>query len=198
MGLIATITEFFREPKNGVEAPFLKVEAEKGVNFTVPHFTPPGDDSPPLPIDQAALAASTGEGRFNAVGYLDNVNAGIANPGEKRFIARDADGAIKATLYMQNDGGFSIIADNYEISALADGTIKVANSSGSFDMAAGGNINLNGVTIDTAGNITSPSKITGDSGEFSSSLIAAGKELVAHDHAITGGSSAPGPTGPNN
>ena len=198
MGLIATITEFYREIKNGVEAPFLKVEAEKSVNFTTPHFTPPGDDSPPLLNDQAALVESTGEGRMNSVGYIDNTNPGVANPGEKRFYCRDGEGVIKAVLYMQNDGAFSVISDDYEISALANGTIKIANSTGNFDMASGGTINLNGVTIDTDGNLTSPKKITGDSGDFTSSLKASTKEIVGHTHNFTNADGIPSVTDGNN
>lgn len=117
------------------------------------------------------------------------------------------------------DGG--ILAENGGVSLelAADGTIDAHNQVGSLVLQPAGNCVINNVIIDPSGNITTPGAVTGStlaatSGgsmtmgggtvngmeelTVNSSLVVDGKELKNHNHNITSGSSAPGPTGPNN
>ena len=105
------------------------------------------------------------------VGYLDPVNTPKALEGDKRTYARDpVTGLFVSEVWQHNDGAVDIV-----------------NALGFIKLLANGTVDLNGVTIDPAGAVVIPT-----------SLTVAGKELAGHDHNITGGSSAPGPTGANN
>lgn len=194
----------------------VKTDPGGGANITAQHFSDPGDDSHPLTTDYAALIDVEGTGREAAVGYLDPINEPKAQPGDKRIYARDAaSGAVVVEVWLQNngtgtmsnangsvvllpDGGSITTTPNGTFETKADGSIKGVNGSGAFELQAGGDFVVNGVTIDTSGNITSPATITAPTVAANTSMTAAGKELAGHDHAINSGSSAPGPTGPNN
>ena len=67
-----------------------------------------------------------------------------------------------------------------------DGSITGTNANGSFTLEAGGDFAVNGVIIKANGDVTMPN-----------SLVLNGLEIDQHDHEILSGSSAPGPTGPN-
>lgn len=81
---------------------------------TVPHFSDPGEDSPPLPGDSVALDESSGSsGAEHATGYADTKNAGIAQPGEKRLYARDENGNVVSTFYLKRDGSIELTAERF-------------------------------------------------------------------------------------
>jgi hypothetical protein len=61
-------------------------------------------------------------------------------------------------------------------------------TNGSFSVKAPGGISLNGVTIDAAGNVTSPATVTADT-----DVIAAGKSGRAHQHADPQGGTTSAP-----
>lgn len=215
MGRIAKLLSFLRVTRNEAKISDVKVDPGGGPNVTAEHFAAAGDDSHPLPGDYVALNTDSGSGRESAIGYLDPLNEPKAQPGDKRIYARGEDGVVIVEIWLKNTGEATILNENGSVTlrpdggaitttpestfdAKADGSIKGANGNGSFELAAGGDFLVNGVTIDTSGNITSPATITGVNVAGSTSVKAAGKELAGHDHAITSGSSAPGPTGPNN
>jgi hypothetical protein len=116
-------------------------------NVTAPHFADAGDDSCPLPGDFVALEQSSGTGVEQAVGYADVDNAGKAAPGEKRIYARDARGAVKVELWLKGDGA-----------------IVVDNGAGKLELAPGGDVTINGVTIDKSGNVSAPGDVTAKRG----------------------------------
>jgi hypothetical protein len=136
-----------------------------------------------------------------AVGYVDPLNEPKALEGDKRIYARDkGTGAVVVEVWLQNDGTGTMSNDNGSAVLLpdggtitttpagtfetkADGSIKGTNSSGSFELQAGGDFVVNGVTIDTSGNITSPATISAPTVAAGTSMTAAGKELAGHAHA---------------
>jgi len=205
MGRIATLLSFVRLVKNGARVTDVKVNPGGGPNITAEHFADAGDDSHPLTTDYVALNEDSGTGRESAIGYLDPLNTPKAEPGEKRIYGRDANtGAVVVEVWLQNDGTALVANENGSVTlrpdggtvvttpestfdAAADGSITGDNGNGSFELQGGGDFLVNGVTIDSSGNVTIPT-----------SLTLAGKEIAGHDHNITSGSSAPGPTGPNN
>ena len=77
-------------------------------------------------------------------------------------------------LYARDEDG-SVVA---ELWLQGDGSLAIDTDS---------DVNINGVIIKSDGSV-----------EIPTSLKVAGKEIAGHDHAINSGSSAPGPTGPNN
>lgn len=121
MGKIAEVQAFERD--GTVET--VRVDPAGGANTTVAHAMAPGDDSPPLPGDFAEIEDSAGAGRAAAVGYTDPTNERQAEPGEKRFYARDADGNIVATFWMKNDGSIRLYNDNATILVDPDGIASV-------------------------------------------------------------------------
>lgn len=212
MGRIARLLSFVRLTRNDAKVSDVKVNPGGGPNITAEHFADAGDDSHPLVTDYVALNTDSGAGRETAIGYLDPLNEPKAQPGEKRIYGRDADsGAVVVEVWLKNDGTAVISNDNGSVmlrpdggtvtttpestfDAAADGSIKGDNGNGSFELQSGGDFLVNGVTIDTSGNITSPATISAPNVSGSSSVQAAGKELAGHVHPA---GSPPGNTGPN-
>lgn len=96
-----------------------------------------------------------------------------------------------AMVIQTRDGVVKIAVDDNEIRIKNDAVSLIVTGSSVTGVAPGG-FDLNGFTIDASGAAASPVSLTAPS------VIADGKELAGHDHAINGGSSAPGPTGVNN
>lgn len=210
MGRINKILSFVRSAVGAAKVSNVKVDPGGGANRTAQHFAPAGDDSHPLPDDYAATIPVQRTGSEVAVGYVDPKNEQKAQPGEKRIYARDpSDGSVVVEVWLKNtgeaatanengsatlrpDGGSVITTPKSTLDAKADGSIKGVNSNGSFELQAGGNFVVNGVTIDISGNITSPATITAPTVAGSSSLTVAGKEMGGHAHA----GSPTAPTGP--
>jgi hypothetical protein len=143
-----------------------------GDTITVPNFSVPGIDAPPLEGDSVALSESHGSGAEQAVGYEDTRNAGSAAGGEIRLYARDADGAPMCTIWLRGDG-----------------RVQLSNENGSFEMAANGNVTINGAVIDADGNITTPGEVTAMDASPSTSV-----KLSTHVHGSgVGPTTAPTP-----
>lgn len=180
MGRIAKGLSFVRTTRpNGAKVTDVKADKGGKDNVTGVHYSAPGDDSFPCDADYALFVEREGTGREDVAGWLDPVNTPKAEKGDKRIYARDASGVTICEIWLKSSGDVEVLSTG--------GSIKADNGSGSFELKASGDIDLNGVTIDTSGNMVVPT-----------SLSLAGKELATHDHPIAGGSSAPGPTGPNN
>jgi hypothetical protein len=152
MSRVAIVLSFERVVDDGGQGVDVKVDPG-GDSITVPHFADPGDDSCPLPGDTAALGESSGAGAEHATGYADTRNAGKALAGEKRLYARAADGTVKVELWLKRDG-----------------SIVISNGQGSFAMETGGNVTINGVTIDTGGNVRAGGEVTAKVGPQQVSL----------------------------
>jgi len=187
MGRIAKLLSFVRSLAGDAKVSDVKVNPGGGANVTAQHFSTPGDDSHPMPGDYVATVPVQRTGSEVAVGYLDPLNEPKALSGDKRIYARDADGVVIVEVWLKNDGTALTSNANGSSTLSPDGSQKGVNANGSFELQANGNFVVNGVTIDTSGNVTIPT-----------SLTLGGKEIAGHDHAIDSGSSAPGPTGPNN
>lgn len=198
MGRIGKLISFVRATVGTTKTSDVKVDRGGGDNRTPQHFSAPGDDSFPLPGDFVAIVDQAGTGRDSAVGYVDPKNLQKATAGDKRIYARDANGDQIIELWLKNDGTATLSNANGSFTLAPDGSITGTNANGSYQLQAGGDFVVNGVTIDTAGNITTPTTLSAVTVVASGSMTAAGKELAGHDHPINSGSSAPGPTGPNN
>jgi len=209
MNYIAKLLSFVRVVKNGANVSDVTIDTGGGNNNTAEHFAPPGDDSFPLKTDYA-LAASIPRGAGKVVtGYIDPINTPVAQEGDKRVYARNpADGSPVNQVWLKNDGSVLISNDNGSVllradggsivttpnstlDAKADGSIKGANGSGSFELKTSGDMDINGCVIDATGNINCPGTIvattsvsaptiaaTGAGG----SLTVAGKEMKGHTH----------------
>ena len=166
MGLIARLLSFVRGERRGAKLTDVKVDPGGGNLLTVEHFAAAGDDSSPLPDDYVAIVKIAREGAYVAVGYADVANTPKAQPGDKRIYARDPDtGAVVIDIWLKNDG-----------------SIVVENNTGSFSLAASGVFSVNGVTIDTDGNITTTGKVDAGELEADTSLIGGGIEMITHTH----------------
>lgn len=172
MGRVSVLRSFNRAMRGLVAFTAVVVDRGGGDNRTLEHFSPPGDDSHPLPDDYVTAVEQIGTGRDSAVGYLDPSNAQKAAPGDKRIYSRTPEGELAAEVWLKNDG-----------------TIAATNGAGHFTLQPDGVVNINGVTIDPAGLITTPA------GLVSPSALVNSKELAEHDHPA---GSPPGDTGVNN
>ncbi len=173
MGRIAIIQSFVSRVLEGI--------FEGGDLETVDHMSCPGDDSVPLQGDSAAVQGVQQTTGGVAVGYHDSFNAPKSAAGEKRIYARDPSSGLEvAEVWLKSDGSVLTSNGSGSFELKADGSILGSNGSGSFELKANGDFEINGAIISASGVITD----------------GAGKVLGTHVHAITGGSSAPGPTAP--
>lgn len=106
------------------------------------YFQPSGEDSPPLNGDLLALVKGTREGQTLAVGVIDHKNKGLAKQGEKYLYCRNTSGEIVAFVHMKNDGSIEL------------------NNGGKITLQTNGSINLNGLTIDVNGNLSTLGDVT--------------------------------------
>lgn len=104
MARVGKVKRTERREDDGSHRLDVVVDPGGGANVTAPYYAPPGEDSPPLPGDYAALAEAPGRGEKSAVGFQDAKNAGKALDGEKRFYLRDEDGNELAEFYMSRTG----------------------------------------------------------------------------------------------
>jgi len=169
VGRIARLLRFERTTVNDANVSDVTVDRGGADNRTLQHCSAPGDDSFPLAGDYVQTVEQAGTGRDSATGYIDPKNDQTATPGDKRIYARDATTGDQVA----------------EVWLKSDGTITGSNANGNFELQAGGDFVVNGVTIDTAGNITSPSTIRGNTITQTSNDVTLG----THNH----GGSAPVP-----
>lgn len=182
MGRIAKLLSFVRVVRNNAKVSDVKVDPGGGANITAEHFASPGDDSSPLPGDYVALITASGSGRESAVGYVDAKSDQKSLSGDKRIYARDGNGLSIGEVWLKNTGEISISNDNGSFTLRPDGSIKGVNGSGSFELAVSGDFLINGVTIDTTGNITTTGVITGATVAATTNLTVDSKEMGLHTH----------------
>lgn len=109
MGLIARILDSF---KGDDGEPSAKVEVYKGDNITARIFNPPGVDARPLDQDICFTEDSEDtEGGKDILGFIDQKNEPVAEKGENRTYARDADGVVVGFIYLKKDGTLQIEID---------------------------------------------------------------------------------------
>lgn len=144
MGRIAEVKSSTRVVDEGAQVLDVAVDPGGQAQVTATHYADPGDDSRPLPGDSVALETSSGTGNAQATGYLDPKVTPVAGEGEKRIYARSAPGVVVASIHLK-----------------ADGSIVVTNEAGgSIEMQPSGDVIINGVTIDTDGNVTTTGEVT--------------------------------------
>ena len=132
MGRLGSVLTFTRTTADGDEVAEVVLDFGGDDRATAAVFAPAGVDAPPLPDDYVAALETDGSGEVAAVGFLDPANEGQAVPGEYRVYSRDENGAVVASVHLR-----------------ADGSVVVANGSGSFKLTAGGQFDANGnFTVD--------------------------------------------------
>jgi len=97
-------------------------------------------------------------------------------------------------VWLKNTGDILSENENGAYLLKADGSHKGNNGNGIFELEQGGNFVVNGVTIDTGGNITSPATVT-SAVVVAPSVLANGKDVADHNHPA---GTPPGNTGNNN
>ncbi len=174
MGRIGKILEYLR----GEFFDQVKIDIGGGNNSTAQIFTPVGDDSQPLLTDLAISISVPQSGRRIVVAWVDQKNPNISEPGARRSYSRDPDsGDIVAEIILGNDGTITMKNEKVTQTIAADGSASLTNKDGSFAMEAGGNVVINGVTIDTDGNIDSPATVTA-----ATDVVGGGVSLKDHTH----------------
>lgn len=167
MGWIGKILSFTRRTKaNGVKFSDVKIDVGGGDIKTGQHYESAGNDSFPLKTDKAIAIEIPRTGGVAVIGYLDPFDNKVAMAGESRMYSRDP--------------GTGLVVAQFHLKA--DGSIAGSNANGSFELQFGGNFVVNGVKIDTGGNITT-------SGDVTAGTIS----LKTHTHPA---GTPPGPTGP--
>lgn len=190
MGRLASLIAFTRASAGDSNTSDVKVDRGGNDNRTPQHFSPPGDDSFPLPGDYVHLGSQAGTGRDSAIGYVDPKNSQKSNSGDKRIYARNSSsGEQIVEIWLKNDGAAEINNDVGMFVVRPDGSIKGSNSNGNFELQSGGDFVVNNVTIKANGDVIMPN-----------SLMLNGKEIDGHNHSQgnDSGGNAEQDTGPNN
>lgn len=179
MGLIAKVLSYTRiADRFGAKVSDVKHDPGGGANETGEHFQAANQDAVPLPGDYLLTVSVQRTGGAVVAGFIDPKQEQTAEPGEYRAYARDADGAQVVQIHLKKDG-----------------TARMNNANGFIELQADGTVNINGFIIDTDGSAESPVSVTAPTVDGTSSVQAAGKELVGHAHA--GSPTAPsGPVSP--
>lgn len=126
MGRIAVAASSQRVIRQGTNVTEVVIEAGDLDDATVDWYGHPGIDAPPMRGDYIVVTRVPGNEDAVAVGAVDPLNAGVAEPGEIYIIARDSSGAPKA-----------------HIRLYADGSIEVSNDNGNFKLDAAGQFSAN-------------------------------------------------------
>lgn len=167
MGMIARVLSWFAREFSGD----LECDPGGGANIRSQLAAPPGVDAPPMDGDDIVIVGIQGTGRTVAVATFDTANPSTAGQGEFYIYSRDADKVPAAALQLfadkravlsnENgsatlgaDGSHTLVTGDASATIAADKSITLNNGSGSIKLEAGGNVVINGVTIDTNGNIS--------------------------------------------
>lgn len=178
-GLIGRVLSYTRIAERfGAKVSDVKLDPGGGANETGEHFQAANQDAVPLPGDYLVTVRVQRTGGQVVVGIIDPKQQQTAEPGEHRIYARDADGKQVVQLHMKKDGA-----------------ARMDNANGFIELQADGTVNINGFTIAPDGSAVSPVSVTAPTINGTTSVQAAGKELVGHDHPA---GTPPGNTGPNN
>jgi len=178
----------------------IKALADAGDINEMEHLQPLGDDSKPLPQDDGWSDRTNQSGGDVYFGAFDYENK-IAEPGEKRTYARDADGNPVSHVYQKKDGTIIIANDSYSKTINPDGSFvetngtysKNVSADGSFTetngaytktVATSGEVNINGFVIGPDGSASSPVSVTAPTISGTSSLVVSGKEQKDHTHTV--------------
>lgn len=175
-GIIGRVLSSVRTQFKNAAIREVKIDPGGGANLSVPQYAAPGDDAVPLPGDYITAVRTPRSGSVAAVGFLDPVerpdpDADTWGPGGRRIYSRDATGAITGQVQLYPNGAILI----------ARGTGQTIFIDGSGNMEAltdAGTVTINGVVIDSSGNVALPSGAS----LSSESVVADGVEVAGHIH----------------
>ena len=176
MAMIGKLLSFLRLNRNGIDTGHARIDVGGNPGTTAMHLSAPGDDTHPIVGDYMVSVRLAQLGRRATVGYIDPVNAPIAEAGDRRVYARDASGTTVAQVWLKNTGEILISNDSGSITLALDGAVAGANSSGGFELQSDGTFVVNGVEIDPTGLITTPTGIV------TPSALVNGVEVATHVH----------------
>ena len=201
MGLVASAARIIESLGSSI----FNVDLGAGNTRKAQEFKTPGDDSAPLPEHDWPLAVpSTRSGSQVIAGYATAEEERLAQPGERRLYARDAEGVEVSSIWLKNDGSVTVENENTQVTVGPDGDVAMSNDNGGIELGANGDVTINGVTIKADGTIDAPGDIEagGDvasqgtvSGFVDVTATPVGTKLSSHQHptAATGPPSPPIP-----
>lgn len=140
MGFIAEVVAFARTLVEGARVPECTVDRDGDETATAGHFSPAGDDAPPLPSDVAYLGDDRGAGAAQILGYQDPASEPKAAPGEKRIYSRAGPGVVAAEIWLKGDGTILAKAAAGALELSPDGSARLSNALGSLAIDPAGNV----------------------------------------------------------
>ena len=155
-------------------------------------------NSPVAALGEKRIYSRNEAGEIQATFHLKN-DGEITAFNDNASVTVLPDGTIKsanenASVEVNTVGTITSVNQASTFKQTPAGAIEGSNGLGLFQLLASGTFNVNGVTVDTLGNMVVPLTITANAGIFTVSLKVDNKELKDHLH-LAG--IPPGNTGPN-
>ncbi len=189
MGRIGRVLSYIYGALNGDTVADIKTDLGGGDNRETWHAEPANQTSRPLAQDLVVAVPVPGAGRHVAVAFIDPANPQDIEQGEHKTYARDGEGAVVCHVYLNAEGTVEVQATR---------AINLLNDNGYVNLGSSGEVDINGVIIDTSGNVTLPSgtKLEAPTVEGTESLQGAGVEHIGHTHGFTNADGIPSTTDP--
>jgi len=134
MGRQGKVVGFERRVEDGAQVSYVKVDTGADVE-EVQHLEPPGEDSPPIVGDFAAVEELGDSGTKHAVGYHDPKSDATSVEGDKRFVSRTTVGGQKIAELWMAQGAVTLKVFDPNVPVFVEGAKVVIKSS---------NVNLGG------------------------------------------------------
>lgn len=166
------------------DRPFIQDNSRAGGESTL-GYVDPISDPVALEGDKRIYGRTSAGVTMNQVWLKSDGSILISN--DNGSILLRPDGSIKADnangfILLEVDGGTLVTTPLSTFEAAANGSIAGVNGNGDFKLESGGDFVVNGVTIDTAGNITTPGTVAAGTVAATTSLTVGSKEVDNHNH----------------
>ena len=127
MGRLGFVISVEPNTEDGEDVRDVKIDIGGGESLRVPLLTTPGIDAVPLPGDYVATISNPGDSGESAVAFADGSVDSLAQGGEIRLAGRKADHVVVSEVWIRGDG-----------------SVRVQNDNGFFELETGGRVNING------------------------------------------------------
>lgn len=115
----------------------IRADLGGGDIITADYYASSGHDALPREGDYVLVTEGAGAGEYSVAGF-DDGSSKVSKPGENRLYSRDADGVIKASAHLFEDGQIVVRNEAASITISPEGAISIVPKSGQTLTLGGG------------------------------------------------------------